>query len=655
MYLRKIRIWNWRKFGLGDIDSPAIEIEFNKHLNVLVGENDSGKTAIVDAIKAGLSTNSQDVNWILESDFFSPESPIKIEYFYTELSEEEEAYLFEWLYFFKKKSVFRVVLEAEIVKDLNGKKRVSKSLLGGEIGREIPVNDNIRHLLSVTYLKPLRDAETELSPGNRSRFAQILKNLKAFQENDGVIKEEIEEILSDAFLDVQSKIDQPVLNKMNDVVKSFFDKSRERKAVIHPKSMKFDEFVKKLQLSLGEIGTGLGSSNLLFMAAELLLLSENKLGPQLALIEEVEAHIHPQSQLRLIKYFENKSKEHGIQYILTSHSPVLASSISLEHIILIYNNLAFPMRAGKTLLNPEDYKFLERFLDATKSNIFFARGVIMVEGDAENLLIPALAELIGRPLYDFGVSIVNCGNLAFKRYASIFLRSEGNSLNLPVSVVTDLDLKPISYYEYDEISYFGVDVVAENSISELFDYDFNGALINNYITLDQLIKKIKGKKIEIKSDKLEELTRIIEKFNNEKYSEMLTEKRSELNTRYFNNEENTRVFVSSPWTLEFAIAESGLSEFLQDSILEIHFLRVKNRAAKRVVWDQIKDSEARAVAIYNFMLSYEVSKAAVSQLLAQKLIENRSKVVSIIKTDPKIKYLYDAILHATGGASDVFH
>lgn len=49
--------------------------------------------------------------------------------------------------------------------------------------------------------------------------------------------------------------------------------------------------------------------------------------------------------------------------------------------------------------------FLQRFLDATKSNLFFAKGVIMVEGDAENLLIPVIAEIIGYPLEKYGVSI----------------------------------------------------------------------------------------------------------------------------------------------------------------------------------------------------------------------------------------------------------
>jgi putative ATP-dependent endonuclease of OLD family len=113
------------------------------------------------------------------------------------------------------------------------------------------------------------------------------------------------------------------------------------------------------------------------------------------------------------------------------------------------------MRKGLTLLEDGDYSFLERFLDATKANMFFAQGVIFVEGDAENLLLPIIAELIGRPLHKHGVSIINVGSLAFKRYSSIFLRNDQKNLNFPVSIITDLDLKPKAYY--DVPNYFSID------------------------------------------------------------------------------------------------------------------------------------------------------------------------------------------------------
>ncbi|WP_217592119.1 ATP-dependent endonuclease [Cohnella sp. GbtcB17] len=651
MYLDTLNITNWRKFGERANEQPGLSITFNANLNVIVGENDSGKTAIIDAIKLGLNTNSQDSLWIRETDFFNINKPIKIKYIFKGLSEDEEAYFFEWIYFKDGISHLRLLLEAEQTIDINKKSKISRTVTGGEEGREQALSDNVKQLLAVTYLKPLRDAELELSSGNKSRLAQILKNLNYFQKDSGAAKKEIEEILSKAFGDVQEIIDQPVLGKMSGIIDSFFEKNRRKTPRINPKTMKFEEALKKLELGLGDIGTGLGSSNLLFMAAELLLLSENTVGAKIALIEEIEAHIHPQSQLRLIKYFEKKSKDEGVQYILTSHSPILASSISLEHIILIYNNASFPMRSGLTCLEKDDYKFLERFLDATKSNMFFAQGIICVEGDAENLLIPTLAEVLNRPLYDYGVSIINVGNLAFKRYASIFLRKEEFKLNFPISIVTDLDLKPKAYYADEQLCYFEVDKKDIQEINKTLGSSLkNEILVGLYNNFENLIKKINktiGTKLSLEKEL--EIESILVSKDTKKYGKFLTDRTELLNKNYFNEVEKTMVFLSSPWTLEFAIAESGISSLLQDSILEAQYKEEKNRKLRKNKWEKILDSEKRAVSIYQFMLDNEVSKTVVSQLLSAKILERKEELSKKIINDPKLSYLVKAILHVTGG------
>lgn len=142
------------------------------------------------------------------------------------------------------------------------------------------------------------------------------------------------------------------------------------------------QLLEKLEVSLGVAGLadesptrGLGSNNLLFMACELLLLaSEEEVFP-LLLIEEPEAHLHPQRQLRLMGFLQDQAtKVRGegqqIQIIVTTHSPNLASDIKLDNLVLIRDGRAFPMARGKTKLGSSDYRFLERFLDVTKANLF---------------------------------------------------------------------------------------------------------------------------------------------------------------------------------------------------------------------------------------------------------------------------------------------
>ena len=146
-----------------------------------------------------------------------------------------------------------------------------------------------------------------------------------------------------------------------------------------------------------------------------------------------------------MKYLQEQADSSDVQIIVTTHSPNLASVIRLENMVMLQNGHAFSLAEKYTNLEPSDYRFLERFLDVTKANLFFARGVMIVEGDAENILLPTLAKLIGRDFTDYGVSIVNVAGVGLRRYARIFQRcnaEEAKSFNIPVACITDMDVKP---------------------------------------------------------------------------------------------------------------------------------------------------------------------------------------------------------------------
>ncbi len=110
------------------------------------------------------------------------------------------------------------------------------------------------------------------------------------------------------------------------------------------------------------------------MASELLHLNKNNWdGISLALIEELEAHLHPQAQMQVV---ETLQKQSNIQLILTTHSPNLASKVKLENLILCCGNSAFPLGEQFTKLNKIDYGFLERFLDVSKANLFLQKELL---------------------------------------------------------------------------------------------------------------------------------------------------------------------------------------------------------------------------------------------------------------------------------------
>jgi putative ATP-dependent endonuclease of OLD family len=321
-----------------------------------------------------------------------------------------------------------------------------------------PLTAEAREYLKVTYLKPLRDAYNELVPRRNSRLSQILLGHEAFkgkEENHLLVELFRDFNLSvEKYFEGKENIDEgteledqkgkELKKEIDKFIHSFYSKDKESNFGIIGGNLK--NILEKLELTIkDEINPGLGTLNRLFMATELVhLQKKNWTGLRLGLIEELEAHIHPQAQMQII---ESLQKEDNIQLILTTHSPNLGSKVKLENLILCTNNYAFPLGKDYTELEDENYKFLERFLDTTKANLFFAKGVIFVEGWAEEILLPAIAKklksqnIISKNLTEAGVSIINIGNTAFRQYSRIYLRKREPLLYIPVAIVTDVDIR----------------------------------------------------------------------------------------------------------------------------------------------------------------------------------------------------------------------
>ena len=103
MFLSKLKIWNFRKYGTKENEDAGIEVVFNDRLNLIVGENDSGKTAIIDAIKLVLCTQSYDNVKLEENDFYRGTDGrrtnyLKIECTFENLSDIESGRFLEWIY-----------------------------------------------------------------------------------------------------------------------------------------------------------------------------------------------------------------------------------------------------------------------------------------------------------------------------------------------------------------------------------------------------------------------------------------------------------------------------------------------------------------------------------------------------------------------------
>ena len=585
MYLSELKLWNFRKYGKSDwdLEKPHLVVPFNEGLNVFIGENDSGKTAILDAIKLVLKTHAYEWIKVEDEDFYNDSSKFRIEIILKGLKIEEAKNFTEWMGWEgdgdEAKPILRLIYEAERRND----RILPNEVKAGMDDTGYPLNAGAREYLKSTYLKALRDADGELVAKKNSRVSQILQGHDLFKKKEGQPHEFV-----GWFADVNTKIKdwfektevtgEEISNK--EQIKDIIDKFLQEFIVgtLSSKLQLTDPEIKTIleKITLGIEGSknlGLGTMNRLYMAVELLHLKKEWDGLKLCLIEELEAHLHPQAQMKVVEALQ---KEKDVQFILTTHSPNLASKVEIERLIICNGDSVFPLRKDvDTKLKKENYKYLRRFLDVTKSNLFFAKGVIIVEGWTEEILIPAIAEQLGYDLTKYEVSIVNVGSTAYLHFAKIFLRNDEKVLNVPVAVVTDLDIRPKD----------------------------NGTFNKH----DQQIKK----------DKIE-------------------------NSLGDLSNSKVEIFIAREWTLEWCIYKSeSLSELFMQATSAVHS---RTKSFKKVD-DAWSDNFQKALIckLKKGKGASPLDKVSIANTLSEIISETKP---TLDENDEYFKYLIDAIKHA---------
>lgn len=413
MKISKIAIQNFRGF-----QNELIELD---DITVFVGENNSGKSTILDAIK--LAIGSQGYNdgltrydYLLSSATSragdAGEISIKIE-----VSEKKED---EWPdeiqqtlpdcidigedalrhFFLSLKGSYNRSEERSIdIKEFQNKSGISKGIKANS-SKNL---SDFKKLLPVFYISSLRDSTKEFQH-NKGLFKRFLDREKILDKERESLEAKLS-TLNNEVIGVLKNIKnlkfhlKKSMNVLNGTDESIVD--------IEPLPSDLNELIGKagiilqnktgIRLPLERYGSGAQSLSVLFMyeafLSVLLVTEYDKFSEPILLIEEPEAHLHP-SAVRLFWRFLEKMPG---QKIITTHSGDIISSVPFSKIRRIVgttgNNRIKAM--SEKLLKDEENRYLRNFITYSRGELFFARYWLIVEGETEQAFFENLLNKSG--------------------------------------------------------------------------------------------------------------------------------------------------------------------------------------------------------------------------------------------------------------------